>query len=169
MGLPIKSFIAATNANDTVPRYLQTGQWKLHTTSKTLSNAMDVSNPNNWPRIEEIYKNLGKRPCEELQGISVNEKKTMAAMRELSELGYIADPHSAIAYAGLKTCLKENEQGIFLCTAHPAKFKLSIEKIIKSEIQLPLTLEKILQKPILSEVIAADESLVQNYLKRLQF
>jgi threonine synthase len=167
MGLPIKSFIVTTNANDTVPRYLQTGKWQVNATKTTLSNAMDVSAPNNWPRIEELYKNLKKSACNELRSIALSEEKTINAMHELYNLGYVADPHSAIAYAGLKAHLRKNEQGIFLCTAHPAKFKKNVEEIIGKKITLPLVLKNVVNKPILSKIVPADKNIIQSYLGAL--
>ncbi len=104
MGLPIESFVIATNLNDTVPRYLKTGLWQVNPTIATSSNAMDVSAPNNWPRIMELYHHQNLKPHDELRSISISEAETMKAMKELSKLNYIAEPHSAIAYAGLKAC-----------------------------------------------------------------
>ena len=167
MGLPITAFVAATNTNDTVPRYLQTGKWKVNSTITTLSNAMDVSAPNNWPRIEELYKKLEKSPHDELRSIALNNENTINAMHELCDLGYVAEPHSAIAYAGLKACLRQDEQGIFLCTAHPAKFKQSVEEILGKEISLPSALESVIDKPILSKIIPAEETAVRAYLREL--
>lgn len=167
MGLPIKSFIAVTNANDTVPRYLSTGQWQINSTVATLSNAMDVSAPNNWPRVVELYKTLGKKPQENLRSIAINEKKTIEAMQELYKLGYIADPHSSVAYAGLKHCVKADEYGIFLCTAHPAKFKQTVENILQIKLPLPFALEQVAKKTILSTVIPPNLAAVYSYLKNL--
>jgi threonine synthase len=166
MGLPIKSFVAATNVNDTVPHYLRTAKWEVKTTKSTLANAMDVSNPNNWPRIEELYKNSKKSLSKDLRSIALTDQDTISAMQKLDKLDYVADPHSAIAYSGLETCLQEGEHGIFLCTAHPAKFKSTVEGILKKEIILPLALENVAQKPILSSVVSS-EAEVQAYLRRL--
>ncbi|WP_341210242.1 threonine synthase, partial [Alteromonas stellipolaris] len=97
MGLPIKRFIAATNANDTVPRYLKTGEWAPKKTVATMSNAMDVSQPNNWPRIEAlIEQGYVDKSC--LKGEMVDEEYTQLAMRQLAQLGYTSEPHAAIAY-----------------------------------------------------------------------
>ncbi len=127
MGLTVGHFIAATNANDTVPRYLNDGQWKPNSTVATLSNAMDVSRPNNWPRIEEMFINMDIHKA--ISGVSISEDRTKEAMRELYGLGYIADPHTSVAYAGLKNKLQVG-QGVFLATAHPAKFKQSVDEIL---------------------------------------
>jgi threonine synthase len=167
MGLPVKSFIAVTNSNDTVPRYLKTGDWLVNSTTVTLSSAMDVSDPNNWPRIEELYKNLEKPISEQLRSIALNDEKTITAIQELFKLNYLAEPHSALAYAGLKACLQENEQGIFLCTAHPAKFKQSMEKIVPHKIPLPAMLANVIKKPILSTILPPDIGVIENYLHKL--
>ena len=153
MGLPVSTFVAATNVNDTVPRYLKTGQWEPKETIATLANAMDVSRPNNWPRIEELMANTEGKTYNPLRGVSISEGETESAMRELKALGYIADPHSAIGYAGLKACLGEKEKGIFLCTAHPAKFKKSVEHILGITLPMPKALEMVVHKPILSQVV----------------
>ncbi len=122
LGLPIKRFIAATNANDTVPRYLQGGEWAPKATQATLSNAMDVSQPNNWPRVEELFRRKIWR-LSELGYAAVDDETTKAAMRELKAIGYISEPHAAIAWRALRDQLQPGEYGLFLGTAHPAKFK----------------------------------------------
>lgn len=156
MGLPVSAFIAATNANDTVPRYLKNGLWDPHQTIATLSNAMDVSIPNNWPRIQELFTREGENEKEQLRSIAISEAQTKEAMLELQGLGYIADPHSAIAYHGLKSCLQPEETGVFLCTAHPAKFKDNVEAILGIEIPLPLAIKQVADKRVLSKVITND-------------
>jgi threonine synthase len=98
LGLPIKRFIAATNANDTVPRFLQDGKWAPKATQATLSNAMDVSQPNNWPRVEELFRRKIWR-LNELGYAAVDDETTKQAMRELKAIGYTSEPHAAIARA----------------------------------------------------------------------
>ena len=128
LGLPIKRFIAATNENDTVPRYLQEGTWAPKKTVATLSNAMDVSAPNNWPRIEELFKVKGWSLSELGYG-KLSDEETKKTLIDMDKLGYLCEPHGAIAYHELTKQLKENETGLFLCTAHPAKFRESVEGI----------------------------------------
>jgi threonine synthase len=156
MGLPVSAFVAATNANDTVPRYLNDGTWAPNNTIATLSNAMDVSRPNNWPRIEELFAKQKKSMAEVLRSTSVTEEQTKKAMQELCELGYIADPHSAIAYQGLKETLRTGEVGVFLCTAHPAKFKESVDAILNIDLPLPGALSAVADKPNLSKILKND-------------
>jgi hypothetical protein len=130
LGLPVKRFIAATNANDTVPRYLKTGQWEPHQTVATLSNAMDVSRPNNWPRVEELCRRKGWA-LETLGSGMRDDAQTRDALKRLHQLDYLCEPHGAIAWDLLNEQLGQDEVGVFLCTAHPAKFKESVDEIKK--------------------------------------
>lgn len=139
LGLPIKRFIAATNSNDTVPRYLQTGKWEPHATIPTISNAMDVSQPNNWPRIQAII-DKGLADASLIKGEAVDEQYTQAAMRTLASLGYVSEPHAAIAYRCLTKNLEDDEVGVFLGTAHPAKFRETVENVLGQPISLPKAL-----------------------------
>ncbi|MBT1450432.1 threonine synthase [Glaciecola sp. XM2] len=139
LGLPIKRFIAATNANDTVPRYLVNGKWDPKPTVPTISNAMDVSQPNNWPRIEALVEK-GYFDKALLTGESVDEDYTQVAMKQLQALGYITEPHAAIAYRALSRQLHDDEVGIFLGTAHPAKFRETVENVLGQPIALPQAL-----------------------------
>jgi threonine synthase len=146
LGLPIKRFIAATNLNDTVPRYLQTGEWEPKQTIPTMSNAMDVSQPNNWPRIEALIEQ-GYISKDLIKGEGVDEEYTQVAMRQLSDLGYISEPHAAIGYRSLSKSLEEDEVGIFLGTAHPAKFRETVENVLGQPISLPQPLADSVGKP----------------------
>lgn len=163
LGLPIKKFIIATNINDTVPRFIQTGKWMPHPTLSTISNAMDVSQPNNWPRVEEILRRKGWKLNDLLCG-SICDMKTKASIQELYSLGYISDPHSAVAYHVLKNHLKKTEHGIFLCTAHPAKFISIVESIVKVKIIEPNQIKLCSNLPILSSSMKSKFSDLKNYL-----
>ncbi|MFT5755455.1 MAG: threonine synthase [Alteromonadaceae bacterium] len=163
MGLPIKRFIAATNANDTVPRYLATGTWSPNHTVATISNAMDVSNPNNWPRIEHMLKSgIVDKDC--VTSISIDEEQTQITMIQLAKLGYISEPHAAVAYKALQYSTEDNEFGVFLGTAHPAKFKDIVESTLGQPIGLPKELADCASETILSVSMAADFSLLREYL-----
>ena len=155
LGAPIKRFIATTNVNDTVPRYLKTGQWEPNKTIPTISNAMDVSEPNNWPRIEYMIES-GQFSQSDLTGNSATEEQTKEALKKLNDKGYVSEPHASIAYFGLEESLKEDEVGIFLGTAHPAKFKESVDEILNTNLELPPELEACVNKEILSEEIDVD-------------
>ena len=113
LGLPIKRFIASTNNNDTVPRYWASGDWDPKATVATMSNAMDVSRPNNWPRIEALFE-FGYLDKEILSAAAIDEEYTQVAMKQLQTEGYVSEPHAAIAYKTLKRDLQEGEVGIFL-------------------------------------------------------
>ena len=139
LGLPVKRFIAATNENDTVPRYLQTGEWSPKVTVPTISNAMDVSQPNNWPRIEELCQLKGWGLSELGHG-AVTDEQTAETLKQMDAEGYLCEPHGAIAYRILNEQLKDGETGLFLCTAHPAKFKEVVDEILDKDIPLPAPL-----------------------------
>ena len=163
LGLPIKRFIASTNANDTVPRYLKSGKWEPNATVATLSNAMDVSRPNNWPRVEELFKRNGWS-LSDLGSDALNDAETEAALKAQYAEGYLCEPHGAIAYQVLKDQLQAGETGIFLCTAHPAKFKESVERILDIELPLPEALDKHNKMELLSDTMLADFATLREYL-----
>ncbi|PJG82572.1 threonine synthase [Caviibacterium pharyngocola] len=163
LGLPIKRFIASTNANDTVPRYLASGEWQPHDTVATLSNAMDVSRPNNWPRVEELFKRNGWA-LSELGSGALTDAQTEEALKEQYAAGYLCEPHGAIAYRVLKDQLQAGETGLFLCTAHPAKFKESVERILNIDLPLPEALDKHNKLPLLSDVMENDFAALRAYL-----
>jgi len=163
LGLPVKRFIAATNINDTVPRYLQSGEWDPKATQATLSNAMDVSVPSNWPRIEELARVKGW-DLSELASDFLSDEDTKQAVTALDEQGYLCEPHGAIAYDRLKAQLSEDEFGLFLCTAHPAKFKESVEEILGRDIGLPQELADCADKPNLSVDMANDFAALRAFL-----
>ncbi|ENM5737084.1 threonine synthase [Vibrio mimicus] len=155
LGLPVKRFIAATNANDTVPRYLETGRWEPKPTVATTSNAMDVSQPNNWPRIEELCQRLGWG-LETLGKGAVSDEESAQAVQELYDLGYLCEPHGSIAYRVLEEQRQPQETGLFLCTAHPAKFKEVVDDILGTDIELPAPLAKHAAMELLSQELDVD-------------
>lgn len=163
LGLPIKRFIAATNANDTVPRYLHSGNWSPNATVATLSNAMDVSRPNNWPRMEELFKRNGWA-LTELHSAAISDAQTEDTLRAMHQLGYLCEPHGAVAYEVLKQDLQPGETGLFLCTAHPAKFKESVERILDLTLPLPEALDKHNKLPLLSDEMENDFAQLRAYL-----
>ncbi|AFI46341.1 threonine synthase [Pasteurella multocida subsp. multocida] len=163
LGLPIKRFVASTNVNDTVPRYLRSGNWQPHDTVATLSNAMDVSRPNNWPRVEELFKRNGWA-LSELHSDAVNDNETEQTLKAMYAKGYLCEPHGAVAYRVLKQDLQPGETGLFLCTAHPAKFKESVERILALELPLPDALAKHAALPLLSDIMENDFAKLRAYL-----
>ncbi len=138
MGLPIKRFIAANNANDVFYDYLQTGKYSPRPSIQTLANAMDVGDPSNFARIYELYGGSHERITSLISGATYSDQTISDTMRRCyEETGYILDPHGACGYRALKEGLKEGEVGVFCETAHPAKFKDVVERIIGSEIEIP--------------------------------
>ncbi|WP_342608115.1 threonine synthase [Vibrio tritonius] len=167
LGLPVKRFIAATNANDTVPRYLETGKWDPKPTVATTSNAMDVSQPNNWPRIEELCR-IKDWGLETLGRGAVRDDESAAeAVRELNKLGYLCEPHGSIAYRVLEEQRSADETGLFLCTAHPAKFKEVVDSILESDIELPAPLAKHAAMDLLSLNFDADFAQLRELLVKV--
>lgn len=154
LGLPYKRIIAATNANDTVPRFLASGQWNPHATVSTLTNAMDISNPNNFPRVLELEQRHALPLAGLLSSFSLDDNQTREAVRSLWQQGYLADPHSALAWAALQSSLRDDELGCFLCTAHPAKFLETIQDVLGMELSLPAELAAVKDKKVLSRTIA---------------
>lgn len=156
IGLPYKRIIAATNVNDTVPRFLASGRWDPNPTIETITNAMDISLPNNFPRVLELGERHGLALESLLSAQSLDDEETRAAMRTLQRRGYLADPHSALAWAALDRSLAADEEGVFLCTAHPAKFLEVIEETLGIEVPLPQELAAVRDKAVLSQTIPGD-------------
>ncbi len=167
LGLPIKRFIAATNVNDTVPRYLESGNWEPKPTIATTSNAMDVSQPNNWPRIEELCRIKGWG-LDTLGKGAVTDVQSAESVKELNDLGYLCEPHGAIAYRCLDEQLQAGETGLFLCTAHPAKFKEVVDDILGSDIDVPAPLAKHAAMENLSQELEADFEALKVVLREAQ-
>ncbi len=167
MGLPVRRFVAATNSNDTVPRYLRSGRWEPRDTVATLSNSMDVSRPNNWPRVEELMRRLG-RPLTGLASGSLDDQATQEAMKDLHRLGYLAEPHSAVAWRVLRDHLQPGEQGLFLATAHPAKFAGTVESVLGLKLELPQALAARAALPVLSRSIPPAWPALREILVSLQ-
>lgn len=163
MGLPVKRFIAATNSNDTVPRYLDNGEWSPQLTVATMSNAMDVAEPSNWPRVEAIVKAMNWSLAD-IKGVGVSEADTCNSVKALHNGGYLSEPHAAIAAFALNQTMSADEKGIFLGTAHPAKFNEVVEQVLEIELALPPALENVVPKTILSAELAADFDILKAHL-----
>lgn len=168
MGLPIKRFIAATNANDTVPRYLKNNIWAPKPTQATVTNAMDISEPNNFPRIEWLFNNDHQALRSVVESFAVPDAETREMVCRLYESDYIAEPHTALAYGALKNSLRDDELGLFLGTAHPVKFNEIIEEEIGVAVLVPPGFESLIEQPLLSEVIEPDFGLLKERLLRPQ-
>lgn len=138
MGLPIHRFIAANNANDIFFKYLQTGEYKPMPSKQTIANAMDVGDPSNFARIYDLYKGSYDRIKSLISGATYSDQQIREAMRRCyNENGYVLDPHGACGYQALKDMLEDGETGVFCETAHPAKFKETVENAINTEINIP--------------------------------
>ncbi|MBQ9677183.1 MAG: threonine synthase [Prevotella sp.] len=138
MGLPIKRFIAANNANDIFYKYLQTGKYEPKASVQTLANAMDVGDPSNFARIYDLYGKSHERITALISGATYNDEQIRETMRQCyTETGYILDPHGACGYRALQEGLKDGEVGVFCETAHPAKFKETVDSIISGDVEIP--------------------------------
>ena len=139
LGLPIKHFVASTNINDTVPNYLVNGVYNPKPSKATISNAMDVGNPSNFIRIQELFNNDIEALRRAFSSYSFTDDETRSAMKKIhSSSGYVLDPHGAVGYLGLKKYgLKENEFGVFLETAHPVKFLDVVEDTLPVRVEIP--------------------------------
>ena len=146
MGLPIKRFIAANNANDVFYQYLQTGQYNPKASIQTLANAMDVGDPSNFARILNLYSKNGQLSAAEthqritslISGATYSDEQIAETMRKCYKAtGYVLDPHGACGYRALKEQLKPGEVGVFCETAHPAKFKEKVDQILGTDIEIP--------------------------------
>jgi len=171
MGLPVAHFVAATNANDTVPRYMHTQEYMPKSTVETMSNAMDVSNPSNFVRILELFDNQFDKLDEELTSYSFTDKETIAALQKVyTEDEYLCDPHGAVAYLGLKKYHADkhgNYTGVFLETAHPVKFADSIKKNLAIDIPVPEQIESVINGKKKATLITSYEEL-KDYLLSLK-
>lgn len=146
MGLPVKRFIAANNANDIVFNYLKTGKYNPKASIQTIANAMDVGDPSNFARILDLYGNSHERIVAHMGGATYTDDEIRQTMKRCYvENNYILDPHGACGYQALKDLLKENESGVFCETAHPAKFKDTVEQAIDTEVTIPDRLAAFMQ------------------------
>ncbi|MBQ6751722.1 MAG: threonine synthase [Bacteroidaceae bacterium] len=142
MGLPIKRFIAANNANDIFFKYLQTGKYEPKPSVQTIANAMDVGDPSNFARVYDLYGKSHEAICADISGATYTDEQIAETIKEVkTETGYVCDPHGACGYRALKEGLREGEVGVFLETAHPAKFKATVDRILGDDIAIPAKLQ----------------------------
>ena len=146
MGLPVKHFIAANNANDIFYNYLQTGRYEPKPSKQTLANAMDVGDPSNFARIYDLYGKSHERISSLIGGATYSDEQIRQTMRQCyEETGYILDPHGACGYQALADGLKPGEVGVFCETAHPAKFKEKVDDILGIDVDIPARLRAFMQ------------------------
>ena len=166
MGLPIHHFIAATNSNDTVPRFMKSGSYDPKPSVATLSNAMDVGNPSNFIRIQELYAHNLEEFKKDFSSLSFSDIDSTEAMKELfEEHQYISEPHGAIGYLGLKEVLNKQPEtiGVFLETAHPIKFRDIVESTLDLKLPVPSQIESVIRQTKVSIPIDTYEQL-KSYL-----
>ncbi|MEP2025110.1 MAG: threonine synthase [Reichenbachiella sp.] len=169
MGLPIKQFIASTNANDIVPAYLKSGNFEPRQSVETISNAMDVGNPSNFYRMNDLFGADVETFRKELIGYTYTDEETSGTIKKVyGETGYLLDPHGAVGYLGLKEYLKENQAvGVFLETAHPAKFLDVVESIIEEKVEIPQRLQDYIDRKKVAIGMNADLGQLEEVLKTI--
>lgn len=167
MGLPVEKFIAATNANDVVPKYLIDGVFSPRSSIQTYSNAMDVGNPSNFARMKELYKTK-ESMTKDIVGYSATDDETIQTIKSVyNDTGYMLDPHSAVGFKSIKDYLLDNptdKEIILLGTAHPAKFSDVIKNATGVDIDIPQTLQEALDKEKNSIVISNKYNDLKEYL-----
>jgi len=168
MGLPIKRFIAANNRNDIFLQYLQTGQYNPRPSISTIANAMDVGDPSNFARVLDLYENSHEAIKAEISGVSYDDEQIAVALKTcFEETDYLLDPHGACGYQALKDGLRVNETGVFLETAHPAKFLETVERIIGQKVDIPQKLQEFMKGEKQSLELSKDFDGFKKYLLSL--
>jgi threonine synthase len=157
IGVPVNKFIAAVNANDTIPSYLRSGKYRSQKSRQTLSNAMDVGNPNNWPRIESLFDKNRSEINKAIQSTSIDDARTLETIKKMYQrYHYICDPHTAVGMAAAFDYLagsRDNLEMIIVATAHPGKFCSVVEQAIEASCPMPQSLRRVLNIAKQSEKI----------------
>lgn len=166
MGLPVKHFIAANNANDVVFEYLETGVYNPRPSVETIANAMDVGAPSNFVRVLDLYQYSHKTIAEIIKGYRYSDEEIRQVVKEVySKYGYLCDPHGACGFQALNEFLSQNQVGVFLETAHPAKFKETVDELVGADnVKLPGKLATFMQGQKQSVALGNDFSLFKNFL-----
>ncbi|RZK18919.1 MAG: threonine synthase [Pedobacter sp.] len=169
LGLPVKQFIAATNVNDTIPRFLETGIYETKPSTQTYSNAMDVGAPSNWVRIMDLFKNDIDALKKVVTSYRFNDEETLAGIKKIdSKFDYVACPHTAIAYLAIEKFRKENPEdksaAVFLSTAHACKFPDIFPVEIAAKIEIPEQVKALESKPHHADQLGVDFQGFKNYL-----
>ncbi|WP_339724982.1 threonine synthase [Maribacter stanieri] len=168
LGMPVKHFIASTNVNDTVPQFMLTKEYNPKPSTATISNAMDVGDPSNFIRIRHLFKDDFEALKKNLSSYSFDDNNTKEALKEIYNIsGYIADPHGAVGYLGLKKYQQQHPEtyGIFLETAHPVKFLDIVEETLNEKLEIPAQIQKVMGKTKTSIKISNYEGLKDFLLK----
>jgi threonine synthase len=168
IGLPVERFVAATNANDVVPQYLRTGEYRPRASVKTVANAMDVGAPSNFERMRAMYGDRFDQLRCDIVGAAYDDATVIAEIGEMYRRHqYLLDPHGAIAWLGLRDVLAADERqsrGVFLATAHPAKFREVVEPAIGETLPLPPVLAEVITRPRHSEQLPVDYAALKSLL-----
>jgi threonine synthase len=167
-GLPVSRFIASANRNDVVPEYFSTGIFRPRPSVATISNAMDVGDPSNFARMLEMYGSSLPEMKVDISATSFTDQETLLEMKHIfRKYGYILDPHGAVAHLGLSVYMKHHDVcGIFLETAHPAKFRETVEQALPVKVEIPEQLRTSLEKEKLSIEISNSEDDLKQFLLR---
>lgn len=165
MGLQVERFVAATNINDVVPQYLKSGKFEPRSSIQTISNAMDVGNPSNFERLQHLYENDVVKMSHEICAAAFTDHKTEQCIKHTyQETNYVLDPHGAVALLGLRKFMSDESVGIFLETAHPAKFTETVEPAIAKKIDIPDKLKSCLSSPEHMVKLKADYEEFRSFL-----
>ena len=167
MGLPVKRFIAANNANSIFFEFLQSGEYKPRASVQTIANAMDVGDPSNFARIWDLYGKSHEAICKDISGATYSDSQIADTIKKVfSRDGYLCDPHGACGFRALSEGLKPGETGVFCETAHPAKFKDTVENIIGQEIEIPAKLQAFMKGEKVSVELPNDYGTFRSFLLR---
>lgn len=165
MGLPIKRFVAANNANDVFYKFLQSGKYSPMASIQTIANAMDVGNPSNFARVFDMFDGDVEKIRSVVSGATYSDSQIRETMKSCFDSnGYILDPHGACGYRALAEGLRDGETGVFLETAHPAKFKETVENAIGAEVEIPERLAAFMRGEKQSVAMSADFDAFKQYL-----
>ncbi len=168
-GLPVQHFVASSNANHVVPEFLRTGLYQAQTTIQTLANAMDVGDPNNFPRLMQLFGHNVPEIQQKVTGFAYSDTQIADIMRDCYKRNhYILDPHGATGFAAIKKHqIQHGGVGVFLETAHPGKFVENVEAILEMKLTLPIKLQEFAKRTIKAETLPADYSSFKNFLTNL--
>jgi len=168
LGLPVHQFVASTNINDVVPNFFKSKEYNPQPSKQTISNAMDVGNPSNFIRIQEIFNNDFEQLSKHISSYSFDDDATRDVMKKIYDTtGYVADPHGAVGYLGLKKYIQQQDlQGVFLETAHPIKFADVVEPVLDIKLALPPQILEVIDKEKVASSIASYEDLKTYLLKQ---
>jgi len=168
LGLPVHQFVASTNINDVVPNFFKSKEYTPKPSKQTISNAMDVGNPSNFIRIQEIFGNDFEQLSKHISSYAFDDDSTREVMKKIyNTTGYVADPHGAVGYLGLKKYIKDqNVQGVFLETAHPIKFADVVEPVLDIKLALPPQIMEVIDKEKVATTISSYQNLKDFLIKQ---